>query len=128
MLQAFDRAAGSFHGGKGTVSLAVKSGQGGLALTGYTHDDLVNYGNPANIKRLNFPWREHFIGMGLTHTELKHDGGMARGSTLFAILAPCRPPPRYVPSMSFSFSIGHQCPLQNSMGVSEANQIIMRSP
>lgn len=74
MLQAFDRAAGSFPGGKGTVSLAVKSGQGGLALTGYTHDDLVNYGNPANTKRLNFPWREHFIGMGLTHTELKHDG------------------------------------------------------
>lgn len=74
MLQAFDRAAGSFPGGKGTVSLAVKSGQGGLSLTGYTHDDLVNYGNPANTKRLNFPWREHFIGMGLTHTELKHDG------------------------------------------------------
>jgi len=74
MLQAFDRAAGSFPGGKGTVSLAVKSGQGGLALTGYTHDDLVNYGNPANTKRLNFSWREHFIGMGLTHTELKHDG------------------------------------------------------
>lgn len=74
MLQAFDRAAGSFPGGKGTVSLAVKSGQGGLTLTGYTHDDVVNYGNPANTKRLNFPWREHFIGMGLTHTELKHDG------------------------------------------------------
>lgn len=74
MLKAFDSAAGTFPGGKGSVSLAVKSGQGGLTLTGYTHDDVVNYGNPANTKRINFSWREHFIGMGLTHTELKHDG------------------------------------------------------
>ena len=74
MLVAFDQSAGTFPGGKGFVSLAVKSGQGGLALSGYTHDDLVTYGNPTPTKRLNFPWREHFIGMGLTHTELKHDG------------------------------------------------------
>jgi hypothetical protein len=74
MLAAFDQAAGTFSGGKGNVSLAVKSGQGGLSLVGYTHDDAVVYGNPATIRRVNFPWKEHFIGMGLTHTELKHDG------------------------------------------------------
>lgn len=74
MMKAFDAAAGSFPGGKGQVSLAVKAGQGGLSLAGYTHDDVVNYGNPASTKRINFSWREHFIGMGLTHTELKHDG------------------------------------------------------
>lgn len=74
MLKAFDETAGTFPGGKEFVSLAVKAGQGGLTLAGYTHDDLVNYGNPATTKRINFPWREHFIGMGLTHTELKHDG------------------------------------------------------
>lgn len=74
MLKAFDASAGTFSGGKGNVSLAVKTGQGGLTLTGYTHDDQVTYGNPANTKRLNYTWREHFIGMGLTHTELKHDG------------------------------------------------------
>lgn len=74
MMRAFDEAAGTFAGGKGNVSLAVKTGQGGLSLVGYTHDDAVTYGNPATIKRLNFPWKEHFIGMGLTHTELKHDG------------------------------------------------------
>lgn len=74
MMKAFDENAGTFPGGKEFVSLAVKSGQGGLALTGYTHDDLLAYGNPATTKRINFPWREHFIGMGLTHTELKHDG------------------------------------------------------
>jgi hypothetical protein len=74
MMRAFDSNARNFSGGKGFVSLAVKSGQGGLNLTGYTHDDQVNYGNPASTKRINFPWKEHFIGMGLTHTELKHDG------------------------------------------------------
>lgn len=74
MMKAFDEYAGTFPGGKEFVSLAVKSGQGGLALTGYTHDDLLAYGNPATTRRINFPWREHFIGMGLTHTELKHDG------------------------------------------------------
>lgn len=74
MLVAFDENAGTFPGGKGNVSLAVKAGQGGLPLSGYTHDDVLTYGNPATIKRINFPWREHFIGMGLTHTELKVDG------------------------------------------------------
>lgn len=74
MMKAFDESAGSFPGGKEFVSLAVKAGQGGLALAGYTHDDVLAYGNPATTKRINFSWREHFIGMGLTHTELKHDG------------------------------------------------------
>lgn len=74
MLKAFDEMSGTFPGGKEFVSLAVKAGQGGLALAGYTHDDVLTYGNPATIKRINFPWREHFIGMGMTHTELKADG------------------------------------------------------
>lgn len=74
MMKAFDENAGDFTSGKGNVSLAVKVGAGGLTLSGYTHDDVVSYANPATIKRINFPWREHHIGMGLTHTELKHDG------------------------------------------------------
>ena len=74
MLSAFEQYAGTFPGGKEFVSLAVKAGQGGLSLSGYTHDDVLTYGNPATIRRINFPWREHFIGMGVTHTELKNDG------------------------------------------------------
>lgn len=74
LLQIMDRNAGTFSGGKGYISLAVKAGAGGLSLSGYTHDDQVTYGNPATIKRINVSWKEHFIGMGLTHTELKHDG------------------------------------------------------
>jgi hypothetical protein len=74
MLDAFESAAGTFPGGKGDVSLAVKSGQGGGTLTGYTHDDQVSYYNPVGTKRVNFTWKEMHIGMGLTHTELKRDG------------------------------------------------------
>ncbi len=75
MLAAFDRnSANALSGGKGNVTIRVKPGQGGLTLQGYTHDDQLNYGNPATIRTVAFPWREHFIGMGVTHTELKHDG------------------------------------------------------
>lgn len=74
LIREMDAGAKTFAGGRGQVSLAVKSGQGGLTLSGYEHDDVVQYGNPANTKRINFTWREHFIGMGLTHSELKRDG------------------------------------------------------
>lgn len=74
MLKAFNDAAGSFSGGKENVSFAVKSGQGGGALQGYTGDDQVSYYNPTGTKRARFPWKEHHIGMVVTHTELKTDG------------------------------------------------------
>ena len=74
MMKAFDQYAGTFSGGKGDVSLAVKAGQGGGSLQGYQGDDVVTYYNPATAKRVNFPWREHHIGIGITHSELKHDG------------------------------------------------------
>lgn len=74
MMKAFDQYAGTFSGGKGNVSLGVKAGQGGGTLQGYQGDDVVNYYNPATTKRVNFPWKEHHIGIGLTHSELKHDG------------------------------------------------------
>ncbi len=74
LLAAFDGAAGTFPGGKDEVSLAVKSGGAGGRLQGYTHDDQVTYYNPATTRRIAFPWREHHIGIGVTHTELKVDG------------------------------------------------------
>jgi hypothetical protein len=74
MVRAFDAAAGSFSGGKGEVSVAVKTGQGGLSLAGYQGDDQLAYGNPTGTKRAAYPWKEMFQGMGLTHTELKVDG------------------------------------------------------
>ena len=67
-----------FPGGKGDISVAVSGafGAGGVndTLKGYTHNDTVVFYTPANIKRANYPWREHHIGLQLTHTELKIDG------------------------------------------------------
>ena len=68
----------TFPGGKGNISLAVNGafGAGGVndTVKGYTHDDTVTFYTPANIKRVNYPWREHHLGIMLTHTELKIDG------------------------------------------------------
>lgn len=74
MLEAFNASAGSFAGGKDNVSFAVKAGQGTGSLAGYEGDDAVSYYNPTGIKRARFPWKEHHIGITVTHTELKTDG------------------------------------------------------
>lgn len=74
MLDAFNAAAGKFAGGKEYVSFAVAAGQGGGSLAGYSGDDQVTYYNPTGTKRAKFPWKEHHIGITVTHTELKEDG------------------------------------------------------
>jgi len=78
LLRWAEGSAKSFPGGKGNISLAVKGdyGAGGVNdhVVGYTHNDSVNFYTPANIKRVNYPWREHHMGLTLTHTELKIDG------------------------------------------------------
>ena len=78
LLRLMESSAKSFPGGKSNISLAVKGdyGAGGVNdhVVGYTHNDTVNFYTPANIKRCNYPWREHHIGLTLTHTELKIDG------------------------------------------------------
>src|SRR4249920_2970948 len=78
LLRLMESTAKSFPGGKGNISLAVKGdyGAGGTndKTVGYTHNDTVSFYTPANIKRVNYPWREHHIGLTLTHTELKIDG------------------------------------------------------
>jgi len=90
LLRFMESGAKSFPGGKGNISLAVKGdyGAGGVNdhVVGYTHNDTVGFYTPANIKRVNYPWREHHIGLTLTHTELKIDGisvtdEMGNGST-----------------------------------------------
>jgi hypothetical protein len=67
-----------FPGGKGDISIAVSGAFGAAGvndtLKGYTHDDQVVFYNPANIKRANYAWREHHIGLQFSHTELKIDG------------------------------------------------------
>lgn len=74
MLAAFEAKAGSFPGGKENVSFLVGSGYGGGALQGYTGDDQLNHYNPTGSVRFRMPWKEHYIGMVVTMTELKNDG------------------------------------------------------
>jgi len=78
LLAAMEKSAKTFPGGKGDLSVAVQGDYGdGTAnddLKGYTHNDTVVFFTPANIKRAHWPWREHHIGLTLTHTELKIDG------------------------------------------------------
>lgn len=92
MLAMFERRAKSFPGGKGDISIGVKgdygmpvnrstgaqvqtpASVGSDTLAGYTHDDTVSFYTPANNRRVNYTWREHHLGITLTHTELKIDG------------------------------------------------------
>ena len=73
LLNMIDKKAANFPGGKENVSLAVK-GVYSTTVAGYTHNDTVSYVNPANIQRVNYPWREHHSGISVTLTELKKDG------------------------------------------------------
>lgn len=74
LLQKLNAKAGAFAGGKEFVSFAVRDGRAGGVLQGYSFDDQVAYYDPATMKRARFPWKEHHIGVTLTHTELKMDG------------------------------------------------------
>ena len=78
LLNLMEGRKKTFPGGKGNISLAVVGtygdGSGNDVVKGYTHNDSVGFFTPANIKRANYPWREHHLGLTLTHTELKIDG------------------------------------------------------
>ncbi len=77
LLAMIDKKAATFPGGKENVSLAVKGVYGDGSnnrVAGYTHNDTVTYINPAHIKRVNYPWKEHHTGITVTLTELKKDG------------------------------------------------------
>jgi hypothetical protein len=73
LLKAFEGNKKTFPGGKGNITIPVK-GDYTTAIAGYTHNDSVSYANPANIKRVTFPWREIHAGITVTLTELKNDG------------------------------------------------------
>lgn len=63
----------TFPGGKGNISGNVK-GDYLTTFMGFTHDQTVTYGNPANVKQFNYPWKELHAGIQMTLTELKNDG------------------------------------------------------
>jgi hypothetical protein len=73
LLKALEGNKKSFPGGKGNITIPVK-GDYTTAISGYTHNDTVSYANPANIKRVTYPWKEIHAGITVTLTELKNDG------------------------------------------------------
>lgn len=80
LLAALDKGKKTFAGGKGNISLPVK-GDYTTAIQGYNHNDTVTYANPANVKRVVYPWKEVHAGIGVTFTELKIDGISVTDST-----------------------------------------------
>jgi hypothetical protein len=73
LLTAMRENMRNFSGGAGEVRRNVK-GEYSTSFTGYTHDDTVAYGTPANIKQVAYAWKEMHAGIQITHTELKRDG------------------------------------------------------
>src|SRR5262245_27684051 len=81
LLAMMESKAKPFPGGKGDIVISVKGDYGNTAAPGtgdklvvYQLDDSVTYFTPANLKQARFPWKEHHIGLTLTHSELKTDG------------------------------------------------------
>jgi hypothetical protein len=63
----------TFPGGKGNITVPIK-GDYTTTIAGFSHNDTVAYANPANIKRVSFPWKEIHAGITVTLSELKIDG------------------------------------------------------
>jgi len=73
LYDAMRKAQKTFPGGKESIRSNVK-GEYTTAFQGFTHDDSVSYGNPANMKQWDYPWKEMHAGISVTLTELKKDG------------------------------------------------------
>ncbi len=73
LLDFFMKKQKTFPGGRGNIDLPIK-GEYTTAIAGYSHNDTVSYANPANIKRVAYPWKEIHAGITVTFTELKKDG------------------------------------------------------
>jgi len=81
LLASMESKKKTFPGGKGNIIVSVKGDFGNASapgtndqLVGYQLDDTVTYYTPANLKQAVFPWKEHHLGITLTHSELKSDG------------------------------------------------------
>lgn len=73
LYNAMRQKQDTFPGGKENISMPVK-GDYTTAIQGYSHDATVSYQNPANIKRVQFPWKEIHAGISMSITELKKNG------------------------------------------------------
>ena len=72
-LKAMMAKKKSFPGGSGLIRRNIK-GEYTTGFAGYENDDQVSFKNPANMRQINFPWKEMHGGIQMTLTELKKDG------------------------------------------------------
>mgnify|MGYP001174207372 CR=1 FL=1 len=73
LLAALRAAQKTFPGGKELLTGRAK-GDYTTTIQGFSDDDDVTYGNPANIKTYSYAWKEIHSGIKMTLTELKKDG------------------------------------------------------
>lgn len=73
LLSYMRKAEKSFPSGKENITGRAK-GTYTTDIQGFSDDDEVGYGNPANIKTFTYPWKEIHSGIKVTLTELKKDG------------------------------------------------------
>lgn len=73
LYDAMQKKEKFFPGGKENITVPVK-GAYTTTMQGYSHDDTVQYQNPANTKRAAYPWKEQHGGINCTLTELKAEG------------------------------------------------------
>lgn len=73
LMNALKGAQKTFPGGKSDIRGNVK-GTYDTTFMGFSDDDPVTYGAPANVKQFNFPWRELHAGIKVNFTDLKKDG------------------------------------------------------
>lgn len=73
LLSMFDKKAKTFPAGKEFLTVRVK-GEYTTTIQGFSHDDSVNYSNPANIKMATFPYKRIHSGIEVTFDELQRNG------------------------------------------------------
>lgn len=73
LLRELEARKRTFPSGKENITVRVK-GEYTTTIQGYSGDDQVSYGNPANMKTASYPYKELHSGIKVTLTELKKDG------------------------------------------------------
>lgn len=73
LLDALMAKEKSFPGGKDAITGTVK-GTYTTTIQGFSSDDQVSYGNPANIKKWTVPWKLIHAGIKFTMHELLQNG------------------------------------------------------
>lgn len=73
LLKQFDKKKKTFPAGKEFLTVRVK-GEYSTTIQGFSHNDTVNYTNPANIKQASYPYKRIHAGIEVTFDELQRNG------------------------------------------------------